>query len=156
MVYPDGDEYGERFSTRDSLQIKIFRKMSPHLVHLYEEVLLCYSKDCLVTSTMALRALLESVCVDKGIKEGNLEHKIEALSKFIPNLNIIEALHAFRCAGNDAAHRLEAPTRESVRLAIEVVEDVLNFLYELDYKAGEARSISKRMAVMKSDSGSVQ
>lgn len=156
MVYPDGEEYGECFSTRNSLQEKLFQKLPPYLVQLYKEILICYQKDCLVTSTMALRALIESVCFDKGIREGNLERKIDGLSKFIPNSNIIDALHAFRNAGNDAAHRLEAPNRESLGQAIEVVEDVLNYLYELDYKAGKASNISKRAVLMKSESGSVQ
>ena len=41
--------------------------------------------------------------------------------------------------GNVAAHELEAPNREDLKLAIEVIEDLLNFLYELDYKAQQLK-----------------
>jgi hypothetical protein len=37
--------------------------------------------------------------------------------------------------GKRAVHDLEAPSRDDLRLAIGVVEDLLNFLYELDYRA---------------------
>lgn len=37
--------------------------------------------------------------------------------------------------GNEAVHELGAPERNTLSLAIEVSEDLLNFLYELDYKA---------------------
>jgi hypothetical protein len=68
---------------------------------------------------------------------------------------LIEALHAFRFAGNDAAHKLEALTRDDARRAIEVMETLLNFLYDLDYKASQMRHASKR-AAFKSMPDSVQ
>ena len=37
--------------------------------------------------------------------------------------------------GNEALHELGAPDRKNLQTAIEVSEDLLNFLYELDYKA---------------------
>ncbi len=36
--------------------------------------------------------------------------------------------------GNKAAHELEAPNESELTLAIEVMEDLLNYLYELEYK----------------------
>lgn len=53
--------------------------------------------------------------------------------------NIVESLHSFRFMGNVAAHELQAPNREDLKLAIEVIEDLLNFLYELDYKAQQLK-----------------
>jgi Domain of unknown function (DUF4145) len=99
--------------------------------------------------------LIEGVCADKRV-EGNLEHKIDGLIKFVPNLNLIQALHNFRFAGNEAAHRLGALKADDARLAIEVMEDLLNFLYELDYKALRVRSQSKRAGFDSAKPGPVQ
>ena len=42
--------------------------------------------------------------------------------------------------GNDAAHELESAEREELRVAIEVCEDLMNYLYDLDYKSSMLRS----------------
>jgi hypothetical protein len=76
--------------------------------------------------------------------------------RFLPSLNLIEALHTFRFAGNDAAHRLETGTRDEARMAIEVMEDLLNFLYDLDYKASQIRNSSKGAAPKSATPDSVQ
>jgi len=44
-------------------------------------------------------------------------------------------LHGLRFIGNDAVHELEAPNDRTLQVALDVVEDILNFLYALDYKA---------------------
>jgi hypothetical protein len=49
--------------------------------------------------------------------------------------SIVTNLHSLRFIGNEAAHELAAPAEEELRLAIEICEDLLNYLYELDYKA---------------------
>jgi len=147
---------GGYFSTVSAVQPKLFRMLNPELSRLYREVLTCFEKDCLLLCTLGLRALIEGVCGDKGLTGGNLEHKIDSLVKFLPSPNLIEALHAFRFAGNDAAHRLEALTRDDAEIAIEVMEDLLNVLYDLDYKASAMRSGSKRAAFKSVTPGSVQ
>ncbi|HKY54635.1 MAG TPA: DUF4145 domain-containing protein [Anaerolineales bacterium] len=78
--------------------------------------------------------LIEGICVDKGIEGNNLYKRIENLTSILPK-NIVESLHKFRFIGNDATHELQIPTEAELRRAIEVIEDLLNFLYELDYKA---------------------
>jgi hypothetical protein len=45
--------------------------------------------------------------------------------------------------GNDAVHELEAPKHTELALAIGVMEDLLNFFYELDYKASQLRAIRR-------------
>jgi hypothetical protein len=48
--------------------------------------------------------------------------------------NIVENLHGLRFIGNDAVHELESPNEFTLTVALDVVEDILNFLYALDYK----------------------
>jgi hypothetical protein len=86
--------------------------------------------------------LLEGVCDDKRAKGRNLRDKIDSLQRLLPNKNIIRNLHHFRFTGNQAVHQLEA--------LIEVMEDLLNFLYELDYKASRLRKSSRARRSKKS------
>lgn len=77
---------------------------------------------------------MEGVCADRGVSGKNLEEKIDGMAKLLP-ANIVKNLHSFRFIGNSAVHELEPPSDLEVSLALNVIEDILNFLYELDYKA---------------------
>ena len=141
------DVLGGYFPTReeeDSVQRKFFKNLNPELNRLYAEVVTCFNEGCLLLCTIGLRGLIEGVCRDKCPTEGNLERKINGLVKFLPSLNLIEALHGFRVVGNNAAHELEALNRDDAKAAIEVLEDVLNYLYDLDYRASQITNASRK------------
>jgi hypothetical protein len=70
---------------------------------------------------------------------------VDALVSLLPK-NVVESLHGFRFMGNTAIHELTPPDRNDLRLAIAVSEDLLNYLYELDYKA---KSLSRRTGANK-------
>ena len=112
---------------------KHFIKLSPKLQQIYRETILAYNSEMYLLCTAGLRALIEGICVDKKITGQNLEKKIEGLVTILP-ANIIEGLHDLRFMGNDAIHELLAPKRTELNLAIKICEDLLNFLYDLDYK----------------------
>lgn len=123
---------------------KIFKEIPSKLNAIYAEVIKSFNSRCYILCAAGLRALLEGICLNKGIKSGptannkksnNLEGKINGLKTIIPP-NIADNLHGFRFLGNKALHELEIPSSEDVALAIEVIEDVLNVVYELDYKSG--------------------
>ncbi len=48
-------------------------------------------------------------------------------------------LHKHRFLGNEALHDLEAPTRDSLTAAIEIVEHTLENVYELRHTARRVR-----------------
>jgi hypothetical protein len=101
-----GEYYPRRLE--DSIQPQFFKNLNNELGRLYKEIVTCFNEDCLLLCTIGLRALIEGVCNDKGFKDRKLENNIEGLTKLLPSPNMIEALHALRLFGNDAAHRLEA------------------------------------------------
>jgi Domain of unknown function (DUF4145) len=136
--------YPERWI--ESIQPKHFRKLDSKLSQVYSEIIGCFNRGSLLLCTIGLRALLEGICRDKGLNDGNLERKIEGLIKFLPSVNVIEALHNFRFAGNNAAHDLDALSHDDAAMAIGIIEDLLNFLYDLDYKASQMRVASNRGA----------
>ena len=144
----DGFYFPQYFPPRSqsSIQGKQFQKLSPTLSKLYSEVITCFNQNSLILCTIGLRALIEAVCRDKDLKGRNLEEKVNGLIKLLPSVNLIEALHAFRLAGNRAAHdgEIDALSRDETRQAIEVVQDLLNFLYDLDYKASQLGNASSK------------
>ncbi len=130
-VWEEGDYYPKR--KRRHWPSKRFRQLDQRLANIHREVVQSFNADLRILCAVGLRALLEGICADKGVIGRNLEKKIDGLEAHLPS-NIVESLHSFRFMGNEAAHELQAPARAELQLAIEVMEDLLNFLYELDYK----------------------
>ena len=132
-----GEEIGSEFypsREKHHLVRKSFLQLNTKLSQIYEEVIICYNDTAPTLCSAGLRALLEGVCADKGIEGRSLYHKINNLDALLPG-NIVENLHLFRFMGNEAVHELSAPPMDELRSAIEVMEDLLNYLYHLDYKA---------------------
>jgi hypothetical protein len=113
---------------------KHFKQLPKKLDGIYREAIQAFNDRLYVLCAAGLRTLIEGICEDKQVTGKNLEDKINALVGVLPQ-NIVTSLHSFRFMGNDALHEITAPKPEDLRLAIEISEDLLNFLYELDYKA---------------------
>jgi hypothetical protein len=132
-----GEEIGSEFypsREKHHLVRKSFLQLNSKLAQIYEEIIICYNDTAPTLCATGLRALLEGVCADKGITGKSLYHKINNLDALLPG-NIVENLHHFRFMGNEAVHELSAPSMDELRSAIEVMQDLLNYLYHLDYKA---------------------
>jgi hypothetical protein len=145
-VYPP-TTYGKK-------QPKYFIKMPKSLSKLYKQVVLAFNSGSMLLCTIGLRALIEGICVDKGITSRKLEHKIDGLSQFFPNKTLIDSLHGFRFTGNDAAHDLAAMYPSEASEAIEVMEDLLDFLYDFDYKASQIKNAARRAKIREQESKS--
>lgn len=115
-------------------QPKSFFKLPSKLGRIYREVVSAYNADLRALCAAGLRALMEGICADRKIPGKTLEKKIDGLTSILPK-SIVDNLHNFRFIGNEALHELEAPKLDQLAMAINVIEDLLNFLYELDYKA---------------------
>lgn len=145
LVSKDGCEVDWTYSfypkrSKQSLPHKHFIDLPANLYNIYYEAVESYNAGLITLSAIGLRAVLEGVCVDKGITDKvagrQLESKIDKLGELnIVPANIAQSLHAFRFMGNDAAHRLEIPDVDELKLAFEVMDDLLNYLYSLDTKS---------------------
>jgi hypothetical protein len=141
---PDGEdavlEYQLEYAPprrTDNREPKVFRQLPTPLEQIYKESVSAYNSQLYLLCAAGLRALIEGICEDKKVTGKNLEKKIDGLAeKHLPE-NITKSLHGFRFMGNKAVHELDTPQRHDLLLAIEVAEDLLNFLYELDYKASQ-------------------
>lgn len=152
MYNPDTDKYIENSTlypqrTRRVWPQKRFRYLDEKLKAIYQEVIIGFNAGIKIGCSMSLRALLEGVCVNKGITDEiawGLEDKLKKMEvgNHLPP-NIVECLLSFKFMGDDAAHKLEAPTKNELELAISVMEDLLNFLYEAEYELARK---AKRLA----------
>jgi hypothetical protein len=137
----DNDEEYTYFPacSRGGVTPKDYSKLKPKLEALYKEAITAYNHQAFILCAAGLRALIEGICQNKRIKGRNLKIRIDGLSPLLPHKRIIRNLHQFRFMGNEAVHELAAPKPYELRLAIEVIEDLLNFFYELDHKASQLR-----------------
>jgi len=165
MHHPDKDEYvydstyypqRERFALRK----RHFRHLDSKLQAVYTEVIATFNADAKIACAMCLRALLEGVCINKGITDKvawGLEKKLRKIEEgnHLPH-NIVASLLSFKFIGDDAAHKLLSATRKELEASIEVMGDLLNFLYEVEYElVSKAQKLSSlRDSQMKSQPGS--
>lgn len=125
----------------DKRERKYFFKSPRLITKLYEEVLLTFNKEAYILCTAGLRVLLEAICTDKGVVSTDdgrcpltLEKKIDLLGKIVPK-HIVDTLHDFRFIGNKAIHKLAYPDAGDLYRALNVIEDLMGFFYELDFHA---------------------
>ena len=134
----NGDQMyeSEFFPPRDfgNLTPKKFRSIPKPLQTIYSECVQSFNYGLHLSCAIGLRALMEGICVDKERPGKNLLEKIANLNAILPQ-NIVDHLHGFRFLGNVAAHELETVDKGTLQIAIEVAEDLLNILYDLEYKS---------------------
>lgn len=139
--------------TEYNLDSKHFRQLPPKLDGIYREVIQAFNNQLGMLCAVGIRALIEGICADQEITGRNLETKIDGLASILPK-NIVANLHSLRFMGNEAAHELSAPSQEELQLAIEICEDLLNYLYELDYKASYLSQVRERRKSSEDDTDS--
>lgn len=144
--------------SKDILNTKDFYNAPKNLRAIYREVVNCFNGDSPVLCAAGLRATIEGLCAENGVTDGpvkvtkadgtvevkrkeNLEGKISGLyEKGILTEKSAEILHEHRYLGNSAVHELSRPAEDDLRLAIEIVEHVLETLYEIPEKADLLRA----------------
>jgi hypothetical protein len=143
---------------KDILSAKDFYNAPKNLRAIYKEVVNCFNGEAPVMCAAGLRATIEGLCAEQGVTDGpvevkkadgnieikrkdNLEGKISGLcEKGILTRSSADILHEHRYMGNTAVHDLSRPAEEDLRLAIEIIEHMLESLYEIPEKADVLRA----------------
>ena len=146
-ILVDGEHFDEwdesaLYPLREKRALNHYRNLNDKLVSFYSEVITSFNAGLRTICAMGLRALLEGICVDKGItdeKAWGLEGKLEKLEKKLEEekrlpVHIADALLSFKFMGDDAVHRLEPPETSELEKAIEVMEKLLSFAYNLEHE----------------------
>jgi hypothetical protein len=88
-----------------------------------------------ILTGIGIRAIVETVCNDRGATGANLLQKINSLVtlKLITQREAT-VLHDLRFMGNEAAHKVKGHKSGELNLAFDVVEHLLNTVYLLAEK----------------------
>ena len=115
----------------------------------YRQTISALNNQLLTLTGAGVRLIIEGVCNERGIKNGlvtdekgttkrkeTLQGRINGLAEkgFITSQQA-ETLHEIRFLGNDAAHELDQPSATTVTTAIDIVEHLLEQVYEQPEKA---------------------
>ena len=126
--------------TAETVNIISFHNVPSNINKLYQETINCYNNYIMTLCAAGIRALVEGICLDKKIEKGNLQTKInELVKKGIITEEQSSALHEQRCLGNEAVHELSVPSEEELSLAISLIKDILNSIYEVPIKTLKLR-----------------
>ena len=109
----------------------------PEIVQrIYDEVLEAIKENALILAGLGLRGTLESICNDLKIKGSNLEKRIDKLTDqgYISKKDA-ERLHGIRFLGNDAAHDIKKPKLSVIKVAVSIIEHLINSVYILENEA---------------------
>jgi hypothetical protein len=141
--------------TKNKLTPKDFLSAPQALRRIYRETIDSFNAECVTLCAGGLRACVEGICADKKIKSGtvefvdksgstktrvskNLDGKISGLQENgILTGTKAKLLHTHRFLGNDALHDLDMPSIDELKLAIQIIEHVLEELYSMEDKAFE-------------------
>ncbi|PQJ73615.1 DUF4145 domain-containing protein [Polaribacter butkevichii] len=144
--------------SKDTIAAKHYFNVPYNLQRIYSETVESYNYGNLTLCGAGVRALVEGVCKENGITEGNVEFKNKDGSTVTQKktnlqgkinglhesgkltLQHSEILHEHRFLGNEAIHELSLPSKEDLYLAIEIVENVFDTLYEIPSKGLELKS----------------
>ncbi|WP_165700672.1 DUF4145 domain-containing protein [Alienimonas californiensis] len=150
--------------SEDNVQAKDFYNVPQKIRAVYQEAVDCFNQQMVILCAAGLRAVVDGICAEKGIKKGpvlvqqkdgsfssaqrsGLDGKIGGLAEknFISSATAA-ALHEHRFLGNDAVHKLDAPGVHDLRIAIKLLENVMESLYEMPDMVEHLRTARERKA----------
>ena len=130
----------ERYPAPGRRNKKELKYLPSTLIPIYKEVIETYNNGSFILCAAGIRAVLEGICNNKGITDGALDKKIINMreQEFI-NPQHEDILHKLRFLGNDALHDLQTPTKEEIDTALDIIEHIIESLYEILGKASNLK-----------------
>lgn len=137
-VYPDapGTKLRRPAMIRNELDRNRKLLIPASVWKMYNETLNALNADIRTLAGGGLRAMVEAICTQYGMKNGNLEKKIDELAKRnMLTTTQAELLHQERFLGNYALHEMETPSLQDLEDGIGIVEGLMNTIFILPSKA---------------------
>jgi hypothetical protein len=130
--FDDDGTREERYPILIKRNEKDFKYMPSTLIQIYEEIIITYNNNSFILCAAGIRAVLEGICKDKGITDGNLIEKIKKLHEqgFVSKQHE-NILHKLRFLGNCAIHDLQTPTKKEIDAALDIIEHIIESVYEI-------------------------
>ncbi len=102
----------------------------------YLETIETFKSKSFLLAGVGFRAIIEAICIEEGIKGGNLEQKISnLLKKKLITEKESNRLHSIRFLGNDSIHDMVVPSDKKLYIVLGIVEHLLKNLYLIDKEA---------------------
>ena len=121
------------------------------VMKMYEETLSALNAAALTLAGGGLRATVEAICRNQGIRIGTLEKKIDSLvQKQLLTSSQAELLHEERYIGNAALHEMTTPSAADIEDGLQIVEGLINTIYILPEKAKRLKKVREKAARKKS------
>ena len=138
-----------------TLPLKPYYNVPAIVRNIYRETIDAFNNELNLLCAAGLRAIIESICnnemvidgpvirtskdgTNKVVRAKDLMGKINGLhEKGVITKKQVDILHEHRYLGNEALHALDTPHKSVLQIAIEIIENVLDLLYEIDQKAGQ-------------------
>jgi len=148
-VFISGKYFDNYFPERinDQLLIKQFPGIPTIIFEVYNEIINAYNRNSFILCATGLRTITEAVCNHFKMEGESLGKKIYNLGKYrLINNELSKSLRVHKFLGNDAVHNLISPTKEELRLSIELFEAVMHSLFTVPFKHNDLKNrISKRI-----------
>ena len=139
-IDPDTGELEENYWQYPEIKydrdvIEGYKYFPREIAPIYNETLRALNENLHLLCAIGIRTLIESICVNQGIKARNLEKKIDQLTlKGLISEKQKEFMHELRFLGNYAAHQITAPNIEVLKEAFDIAETILKIIYILPKK----------------------
>jgi hypothetical protein len=127
-------DHEELYPSRVAGRHKLWRAglLPPDVSRIYDETHAALCNKQPILAGIGIRALVETVCKEKGTTKFKLVDKIDELVGMgVLTQAGASTLHRLRVLGNDAAHEVKPHSEETLGIAMDVVEHLLNDVYIL-------------------------
>ncbi|MCU8492553.1 DUF4145 domain-containing protein [Vibrio vulnificus] len=116
--------------------IKDRHLLPPKLQRIYLETISSLNSGHTILAGIGIRAIVETVCKDQGTSSRDLFGRINELKDngVLTDWGA-QILHKLRALGNNAAHEVEPQSGEQLKLAFDVIDNLLHSVYILPEKA---------------------
>lgn len=119
----------------DLLEEKKFAGLPTSLKFVYREVIDGFNIGQRILCAVGLRALVEGVCNHLGIKDRSLNAKITNLQTMgYLGKDLSESLRTHKFLGDKAVHELAVPEKQELKVAIELVEIMMESIFNVPEK----------------------
>jgi hypothetical protein len=120
---------------KDGTEIKDIYLLPGTIQTIYKETLSAFKAGCYILTAGGFRAIIEALCNNLRIKDGNLSIRINLLNESgYLTLSECKRLHSIRFLGNDSLHEMAIPKKEQLLLVLEIINHLLENLYIHDKK----------------------
>jgi hypothetical protein len=128
-IYPD---------PKERLPIEGINTLKPYIQSIYKETLKTINNKQVILFGIGIRTILEAITQEQNTPGSDLREKIDNLvKKGVITQKDVGALHDLRRIGNEATHAIAPSSPKEMKVAMDVIEHLLEGIYILPHRVKE-------------------